>query len=190
MPVGVTYRKSSCAPARCVADTAASLALLLLVESSSAPYAPGRERVGRTPAADVAFDEGGSLAGNESIDSVATGSLSNAPRRCRQRRPTCRGLDIPATAQPIRVAPLAMYGTPRQERRLAPYTKRPAPASETSHGMTRSSTVGPLQPRRSQTLVDARRAVKLPLLSPFTTPSDLHVHLLRSSWPLEREGGG
>jgi hypothetical protein len=110
----------------------------------------------------VAFDDGASLAGKESIDSRVTVSIGGCRtlRRRDQRVAASCGLARPAAAAPISPTPLTIHQIPRHDRRVAPYDNRPAPASDTSHGPTRSSTVRPCQPRRSHALDAARWAGK------------------------------
>src|ERR1044071_3052075 len=72
-----------------------------------------------------------------------------------------RGSQRPAAAQPIKVAPDAMAQALRHERRDIPYASRLTPPSEISHGTTRSSIVGPCQPRFSHTPGDVRWTVRL-----------------------------
>ena len=55
----------------------------------------------------VRVEDGGSLAGNESISSVVMGSVRGRVM-CRQRTDACRGLQRPAAAQPMRPAPPSM----------------------------------------------------------------------------------
>jgi hypothetical protein len=78
------------------------------------------------------FDDGASLAGKESIDSVVILSDESRSRQWRNVMRTWWRFETPATAPVTRLVPLAIRHAPRQDRRLAPYTTTAAPASETS----------------------------------------------------------
>jgi hypothetical protein len=66
----------------------------------------------------VVFDEGASLAGNESNDSCITTSAAVRSTLRAQRALRTFGKPRPAAAQPIRPAPLTIHHKPRHDRRV------------------------------------------------------------------------
>ena len=96
----------------------------------------------------VALEDGGSLAGNESIASVVTRSgrerlrpIRLAGKRVWQRL---------AAENVIKPAPATRNGTPRHLRRAAPKPNTPMPPIRTNQGASRSSMVGPCHRRVCQ----------------------------------------
>ena len=65
-------------------------------------------------------------------------------------------LQKPSALHARRLTPHTTKPTPRHDLRVAPQIRSSAPNIATPHGAIRSSSVGPLEPRRSQTLCGIR----------------------------------
>src|SRR6185503_12484710 len=117
----------------------------------------------------VAFDDGASLAGNESKDSCVT--TSGAARSWPERR-ECR---LPTAAQPIKLAPHTPHhrlDVVRRRAEYAPYKRSPAPAMDTSRRTLPPSRYRCRQPRRSQVCASERLTVRFMNCSDSITPRE------------------
>ena len=107
----------------------------------------------------VAFDDGASLAGNESIDSCVTTSEA---RSCRERLP--KEYRLSAAAPASKPAPHTSghsFDVLRRRAEYAAYKNSPAPAVDIRRMTVPSSRDGCRQPRRSQVGASERRTVRL-----------------------------